>query len=224
MCACLCVCVVLCLLNPHVAPGNHHQDLGAGLLHHKAPSFLLPCQRNTPLPLPKAPAWATSNLFSIPATASFQECYIKGITQHIILWDWLFPLGPDPLSSFIFKTISYAAPLSQKRCYCEFIECPLPGTSQEHGSCLFAGFISTPPACACQMDCPSPGVGLPFESQWNLRNRSQREMLSSPSHHMPTWDLNSFRADINTPWEAYVCFYVTLKLLSNPMPPIQFYH
>lgn len=61
------------------------------------------------------------------------------------------------------------------------------------------------------------------ESVKSQKQKPARNAQSSNPSHV-TWDLNWFRADINTPWEGYICFYGTLKLLSNPMTPIQFNH
>ena len=34
--------------------------------------------------------WLFTNLFSMSVILLFQECYINGIVQYIIFWDWFF--------------------------------------------------------------------------------------------------------------------------------------
>lgn len=220
MCVCAraraCVCAVLRNFNPQVAPHNHHHNLDAGPCHHYEAPSCDPVRRAPTPPLSTALTRATSNLFSISTTALFQDCYINGTIQPMILWGGLFPLSLIPQSSFIFKPTSHALPYLRK---CATIN----SINMLYWDLPWAGLLPLGQASPSHL-LPTPlsaGIsltkcGLYCKSHLNLRNRSPSAWFSIPSHAYLGSAL--FRADINIPLEADICFSVTLKLLSGASP------
>lgn len=60
-----------------------------------------------PLSLIISNSWQQPVYFPRLQLFSFQECYIIGIIQHWIFWDWLFSLSMKPLRSIEILSVLY---------------------------------------------------------------------------------------------------------------------